>query len=65
MKRQTEVVGIFPNEDAITRREPQNAETGPKALLGVRLGLHDRLDESNRGGADLGGFLIRAGVHSA
>ena len=40
---------------AITAREPQNAETGPEALLGVWFGFHDRLDEGDRGGADLGG----------
>src|SRR5882672_1837467 len=35
---------------------PQNAETGSKALLGMRLCPHDRLAQRNRRGADLLGF---------
>src|SRR5215211_9163967 len=32
---------------------PQDAETGSEALLGMRLGAHDRLAQRNRGWADL------------
>ena len=41
---------------AVTAGEPQDAETGAEALLGMGLGLHDRVDKGDRGGADLGCF---------
>jgi hypothetical protein len=40
----------------IAAREPQDAETGAEALLGMWLGLHDRFDERDRGGADFFGL---------
>ena len=43
---------------AVAAREPQNAETSAEALLGVWLRLHDCLDQSYRGGADLGGLSL-------
>ena len=41
---------------AVAAREPQDAEAGAEALLGMRLGLHDRLHKGDGRGADLGGF---------
>src|SRR5438552_9629935 len=48
--------GRFDAGRAVAACEPQNTETGAEALFGMRLGLHDRLDERDRGGTDLGGF---------
>src|SRR6266478_6011663 len=41
--------------------EPEDAEAGPEALLGMRLGLHDRLEQRLRCRPDLRGLLHDAG----
>src|SRR5437016_1782802 len=41
---------------AVAPGEAQNAETGAEALLGMGLGLHDRLDERDGGGTDRARF---------
>ena len=41
---------------AVTAGEPQDAQTGAEALLGMRLGLHDGRHQRDGGGADLGRF---------
>ena len=40
---------------AVALLQPQDTETGAKALLGMRLGLDDRLDQRDRRRPDLGG----------
>jgi hypothetical protein len=45
--------GRFHPGRAVAAREPQDAEAGAEALLGMRLGPHDRLDEGNGRRADL------------
>ena len=40
---------------AIGLGQPQDAEAGPEALLGMRLGAHDGLDQGGRSRPDLGG----------
>jgi hypothetical protein len=42
-------------------REELDAETGTEALLGMRLGVHDRLEERYRGGTDLLGLTHHPG----
>src|SRR5690348_8161594 len=41
----------------VSLRQAQDAQTRAEALLGMRLGFHDRLDERGRGRSDPGGFL--------
>src|SRR5580765_6224137 len=48
--------GCFDAGRAVAAREPQDAESGAEALLGMRLGLHDGFDERDGGGTDLAGF---------
>src|ERR1700687_5194209 len=40
---------------AVALLQPQDAETGAEALLGMGLGLHDRLDQRDRCWPNLGG----------
>ena len=40
---------------AVGLGQPQDAQTGSEALLGVRLGAHDGLDQRRRSRPDLGG----------
>src|SRR5438105_15537527 len=51
-----EPAGGFEPCRAVAPGEAQNAETGAEALFGMRLGLHDRLDERNGGGTDRAGL---------
>src|SRR6266511_5917231 len=58
--RRTDVVatvagGLEPLR-AVALLQSQDAEAGAEALLGMRLGLHDRLDQRDRGRADLLGL---------
>jgi len=60
------LAGGFDPRRAVAACEPQDAETGAEALLGMWLGFHDRFDEGDRGGPILAASRsIRAGVHSA
>ena len=43
---------------AVTAGEPQDAETGAEALLGMGLGVHDRLDEGDGGRAHFGSLPL-------
>src|SRR5882757_6883606 len=58
--RGTDVVaasaGRFDAGRAVAAREPQDAESGAEALLGMWLGHHDGLNERDRGGTDLAGL---------
>ena len=47
------LAGRFEPHVAVGLGQPQDAETGAEALLGVRLGAHDRLDQGGRGRPDL------------
>src|SRR5262245_6041871 len=48
--------GRFHPGRAVAAHEPENAEASAKALFGMWLGLHDRLDEGDGGRADRGGM---------
>jgi hypothetical protein len=47
-----EIVAGFEPCRAVAPGQPQNAEAGAEALLGMRLGLRDGFDEGDGGGAD-------------
>src|SRR5205085_5303309 len=53
--------GGFDAGRAVAAREPQDAESGTEALLGMRLGRHDCFDERDGGGADLARFSHHPG----
>ena len=45
---------------AVALHQAQDAQTRAEALLGMRLGLHDRLEQRDRRRADLGGLAHHA-----
>src|SRR5215475_1283827 len=46
---------------AVAAHQPEDAETGAEALLGVRLGSEDQLYEVSGGGTDPGGLASQPG----
>ncbi len=52
---QPALAGRLEPDLAVGLGQPQDAQARPEALLGMRLGAHDRLDQRGRAGPDLGG----------
>src|SRR6478735_6318814 len=57
--RQRPVAGGLEPFRAVTARQPQDAEAGAEALLGVRPVAQDDVDEDRGGGPDAGGTLAQ------